>query len=301
MFIFLQYYVGPYERIYIMKTKVYELFRKCFPQFSMPEDTFIKLLDADSCKLIPYYEHEAFAGCAAVSGNCIRLVCVDPDYRGRGIGSKLMEKSEQVISENGFDKAVLGGRDSELFIGAVTPENQWKDMRNRFFEREGYSAGNGCLEMKMSLGDFDFDTLDIPACPSDVSFGYLPESKKDELYKAVEQVSPEWLEYFGNGSPVFAAEKDGKIVGFCIVDVDADTIISTESNNVGMIGCVGVIPEMRRCGIGLAMVANAMQDIKGKGCDDVFIHYTYLDWWYGRLGFKTFLHYWFGEKELNRQ
>ena len=128
----------------------------------------------------------------------------------------------------------------------------------------------------------------------------IDKDEKAELIEAVKKVSPDWVEYFTMESPVFAAKKDGKIASFCIVDENADTIISTGNNNVGMIGCVGTVPEMRRNGIGLRMVAKAMDDIKGKGCDDVFIHFTYLDWWYGRLGFKTFLHYWFGEKELNK-
>ena len=34
-------------------------------------------------------------------------------------------------------------------------------------------------------------------------------------------------------------KKDGKLASFCIVDENADTIISTGKNNVGMIGCVG--------------------------------------------------------------
>ncbi len=280
-----------------MNTEVYELFLTCFPQFPMPEDTFLKLLDADNCKIIPYYENETLVGCAAVKDNCIRLLCVHPDYRGRDIGGKLLRDCEKIISANGYNQAVLGG-DSELFIGAVTPEEQWNDMRSRFFEREGYSAGNGCIEMKMSLSDFDYDTLDIPACPEDVTFGYIGNEDKDSLYKAVNEVSPEWLEYFTFESPIFAAKRNGEIVGFCIVDENADTIISNGSNNVGMIGCVGVIPEMRRHGIGLAMVANATRDIQSKGCDDAFIHYTYLDWWYGRLGYKTFLRYWFGKKDL---
>ncbi len=280
-----------------METEIYKLFLKCFPQFDMPEDIFLKLLDADNCTLIPYYEQETLAGCAAVRNDCIRLLCVHPDYRGKNIGGKLLRDCEKMILANGYKCAVLGG-DSELFIGAVTPEEQWSDMHSRFFEREGYTAANGCIEMKMKLSDFNYDTLDIPACPDDVTFGYIGEEDKESLYKAVNKVNPEWLEYFTFSSPIYAAKRNGEIAGFCIVDLNADTIISNGSNNVGMIGCVGVIPEMRRNGIGLAMVANATRDIKSKGCDDAFIHYTYLDWWYGRLGYKTFLRYWFGKKDL---
>lgn len=283
-----------------MNNQIYELFTQCFPEFSMTEEIFYNLLDADNCKLITHYEDEKLAGCAAVCGNCIRLICVAPEFRGMGIGHVLMRKCEKFIAEKGFKTAVLGGQDSGLFIGAVTPEEQWKNMQNKFFENEGYTAHNGCLEMRMNMSDFDFEKLNIPPCPNNVTFGYISENKKAELLKAVEKVSEEWVQYFTFDSPIFTAEIDGHIAGFCIVDINADTIISTGKNNVGIVGCVGVVPEYRRKGIGLAMAANAVRDAKQKGCDEIFIHYTYLDWWYGRLGFKTFLHYWFGEKVLKK-
>lgn len=283
-----------------MNTEIYKLFLECFPQFSMTETVFRKLLDIDNCKIITHSEGDKLAGFTAVDGNCIRLICVAPEFSGNGIGHSLMQKSEELIAQNGFKTAVLGGQDSKFFIGAVTPEEQWKNMQNNFFENEGYRARNGCLEMSMNMSDFDFEGLDIPPCPDNVTFGYISEDRKAELLTAVEKVSEEWVQYFTFDSPIFAAEADGKIASFCIVDIDVDTIISTDKNSVGMVGCVGTVPEQRRKGIGLAMAANAVQDAKQKGCDEIFIHYTYLDWWYGKLGFKTFLHYWFGEKELQK-
>lgn len=282
-----------------MNAEIYKLFLECFPQFPMTEAVFHKLLDTDNCQIIAQREGDELAGFTAVNGNCIRLICIAPEFRGKGIGHALMQKSEKFIAQNGFKTAVLGGQDSELFIGAVTPEEQWKNMQNKFFENEGYHARNGCIEMCMSMSDFDFEGLDIPPCPNNVTFGYIDEDRKAELFEAVEKVSADWVQYFTFDSPIFAALADGKIASFCIVDINADTIITTDKNTVGIVGCVGTVPEHRRKGIGLAMVANAMQDLKSKGCNEIFIHYTYLDWWYGRLGFKTFLHYWFGEKELD--
>ncbi|MCM1330047.1 MAG: GNAT family N-acetyltransferase [Ruminococcus sp.] len=284
-----------------MNTEIYELFVKSFPQFPMTETVFDKLLDPGSCKMITHCEDGKLAGCAAVSGNCIRLICVAPEYRGMGIGHVLMRKCEKFIAENGFKTAILGGRDSRLFIGAVTPEEQWQNMRNKFFENEGYTARNGCLEMRMNVGGFSLDGLDIPPCPDNVTFEYISEDRREELLAAVKNVNEGWVRHFAPDSPVFAALADGKIASFCIVYVNADTVISTAENSVGVIGCVGTVPEERRKGIGLAMVAHAMQDAKNKGCNEIFIHYTYLDWWYGKLGFKTFLHYWFGEKEVGKK
>ncbi|MDE5742090.1 MAG: GNAT family N-acetyltransferase [Oscillospiraceae bacterium] len=283
-----------------MYTEIYKLFLECFPQFPMTENVFRRLLDVDNCQIITHRDSDKLTGFTEVDGNCIRLICVAPEFRGRGIGHVLMQKSEEAIVQNGFKTAFLGGQDSEFFIGAVTPEEQWKNMQNKFFENEGYTAHNGCLEMRMNMSDFDFEELDIPPCPNNITFGYISEDRKTELVEAVKKVSEEWVQYFTFDSPIFVAETDGKIASFCIVDTNADTIISTDKNSVGVVGCVGTVPEYRRNGIGLAMVANAVQDAKQKGCDEIFIHYTYLDWWYGRLGFKTFLHYWFGEKELQK-
>ena len=279
-----------------MDNQIYKIYAECFPELAMNEEIFRKLLDADSCEIITHSENGSLAGFSAVQGNCIRLLCVSPEFQGKGIGSELLKKSEEAVSAKGFGTAVLGGFDSQLFIGAVTPEEQWNDMRCVFFENRGYKASNGCIEMKMALSDFSEDK--IPPCPQDVKFGYCPEDRRTELREAVKRVHSDWLEYFDLGSPVFTAERDGKLAGFCIVDVNADTIISTGKNNIGMIGCVGVLPEFRRNGIGLAMVAKAMLDVKNQGCDEAFIHFTYLDWWYGKLGFKTFLHYWFGNKRV---
>lgn len=280
-----------------MKNKVYRLFAECFPELPIPEDIFGRLIDIDNCGIIPHFEDGIFAGCSVIQENNIRLVCVKPDLRGRGIGHMLMQKSEELIAGNGFRTAVLGGWDSGLFIGAVTPEEQWKNKCNSFFEKEGYRDCGGCLEMKMSLSDFLPDSA--PPCPENVTFGYIEKSRREELLSAVEAVDDDWVQYFDFESPIFAAQTEGKIAGFCIIDVNAETIVSNGKNNVGIIGCVGVAPQYRRRGIGLAMVAKAMEDIKQKGCDDLFIHYTYLDRWYGKLGIKTFLYFRFGEKELD--
>ena len=62
----------------------------------------------------------------------------------------------------------------------------------------------------MKMSDFDFEGLDIPPCPDNVTFGYISEDRKDELIAAVEKVSEEWVQYFTFDSPVFAAEATEK-------------------------------------------------------------------------------------------
>ncbi len=280
-----------------MKKKIYSLFSKSIPQFSVGEDIFFRLLDIDNCNVIPYYDGEVLAGCSVVHENCIRLLCVSPERRKIGIGTSLLNDSEKLIAENGFKQAVLGGRDSGLFIGETVPVESSENSET-FWTRRGYVSDDGCIEMKMPLSEFDYDGLNIPSCPAETVFGYIEKDEYNDLLRAVGEVDTDWVQYFTAESPIFAARLNGKIAGFCMIDENADTVISSGSNNVCSIGCVGVVPEMRKNGIGLSMVAEAARIAKQDGCTDAFIHYTYLDKWYGRLGFKTFLRYRFSEKEL---
>lgn len=284
-----------------MKKQIYSIFSECFPQLSVGEDVFFRLLDADNCKLFLDDDSGVPAGFSAVCGNCIRLLCVRPDFRGKGIGSRLLRESEEFIVRSGFDRAVLGGTDSGLFIGEVVPTDRSdysSSTRDSFFGHRGYRSESGCMEMKMPSENFDPGKLDIPPCPDRISFVLADSGDTESLLRAVEAVDTDWVQYFTAESPVLIAKLDGETAGFCIIDENADTVISSGRNNVGSIGCVGVVPQMRKKGIGLAMVAEAMRRLKQDGCTDVFIHYTYLDWWYGRLGFKTFLRYSFSEKIL---
>lgn len=280
-----------------MKKKIYSLFSKSFPQLSVGEDVFFRLLDIDNCNVITYYDGDMLAGCSVVHENCIRLLCVSPEHRKIGIGTSLLRDSEKLIKEKGFKQVVLGGRDSGLFIGETVPVESPENSET-FWTRRGYVSDDGCIEMKMPLAEFDYDGLNIPSCPAETAFGYIEKNEYNDLLCAVREVDTDWVQYFTPESPIFAARLNGKIAGFCMIDENADTIISNGSNNVCSIGCVGVVPEMRKNGIGLSVVAEAARIAKQDGCTDAFIHYTYLDKWYGRLGFKTFLRYRFSEKKL---
>ena len=93
------------------------------------------------------------------------------------------------------------------------------------------------------------------------------------------------------------AELDGTIAGFEVLSTDGGYF--TAPNQLGgSVGCVGVVPHMRERGIGLEMVSHGVQWLKEQGCDVVELRYTWLESWYGKLGFKTVSRQWMGEKTL---
>lgn len=110
----------------------------------------------------------------------------------------------------------------------------------------------------------------------------------EEVRGAVALVDEDWVQYFKEDTCVFCGYAGEEIASFCIVDVVAECILSTDDAKVGAIGCVGTVPRYRKSGIGLRMVDLATVYLKKEGCDKSSISYTHIDKWYAKLGYETY-------------
>ncbi|KAJ5887996.1 Acyl-CoA N-acyltransferase [Penicillium taxi] len=63
----------------------------------------------------------------------------------------------------------------------------------------------------------------------------------------------------------------------------------------GLIGAVGVDADHRKSGIGLAMLCHAIENMKQRGIEGVFVDWVALDGWYEQIGFETWRSYRPGE------
>lgn len=61
--------------------------------------------------------------------------------------------------------------------------------------------------------------------------------------------------------------------------------------NTGLIGCVGVDKDHRKNGIGLALVSHAIENMKKRGIEGVFVDWVALEGWYEQLGFEVWRNY----------
>ena len=266
-----------------MIKKCREIFRESFPEIKLTEKQFAEILGD-----VRFIVHED-KGFAAVSQDKIRLLCVSPEYRNSGIGIGLLKECEDIIRSGGYGRAILGGTDSQLFIGV--PQNF------SFFEKAGYISDGSCMEKTLSFDRYDAEKLGLKLYPEGITFGFF-DGDREELRKAVALVDDEWVQYFDDECPVFCAFEDGNPVGFTIMGYDDLCVLSGDGEKVGSIGCVGVVPSVRNRGIGIAKAAHACMLLKESGCTSLFIHYTHLVNWYERLGCKTFMEYTFAEKSL---
>lgn len=143
-------------------------------------------------------------------------------------------------------------------------------------------------EMSLDLSGYREKTQPIPG----IRFGFYPGDAA-ELQGLAASVEEDWVKYFHGDLSVFCGFLDEKAVSFCIVNSNADTMLSRPGIRVGSIGCVGTAPAYRSRGIGLRMVDLATQYLQNAGCDKSYISYTHIDFWYERLGYETFARFTF--------
>ena len=117
-----------------------------------------------------------------------------------------------------------------------------------------------------------------------ITFG-LFNGDIEAVKEAVAKVDENWLPYFNENTEVFCGFDNGRIVSFCILGKWG----VHEGVRVGGPGCVGTVPKYRKRGIGLEMVRQATELLKERGCEVSWIHFTHIEDWYKKLGYKTVL------------
>ena len=114
--------------------------------------------------------------------------------------------------------------------------------------------------------------------------------------QAVQDAHSAWRQVYQSCTdPILVAELNGKIAGFEILAPDGGRF-ADKNEKVGAIGCVGVVHNYRRKGIGLQMVAEGASWLKEQNCSSIELRYVELVEWYEKLGFRVARRQWMGEK-----
>lgn len=275
-----------------MHREFYELYLRCFPEYPVAEEVFCQVLRPEAAHLITETGEGRMAGYAMIHGESIPVLCVAEEYRRQGIGSRLLRAAEEYIRNQGGGRVCLGQGPHYLLQGV--PEGPAVD----FFQRRSYTASWSSINMELALDGFDAGHLDIPPAPAGLECRFAREEDLPALLKAVEAAEEGWVDIFAScEDPIFLAVLDGEIAGFEILTPDGGYFLRP-GQQVGSVGCVGVVPSMRERGIGMDMAAQGIQWLKDQGSTLVELRYTWLEDWYGKLGFHTVSRQWMGEREL---
>lgn len=276
-----------------MTDQLFDLFLRCFPEYQTSRELFVELLKPEQAHVIAEYTQGQLAGYAMVHGGSIPVLCVGPEHCGQGIGSRLLAAAEGYIRSLGEGKLTLGCGPYYLLQGVPDVGDNVS-----FFEKRGYTADWTSVNMELPLSEFELGKLNIPSAPDGITYRFADSSDMPELLAAVEAAQPDWVNIFkACADPIYLAILDGKIVGFEVLAATGGRFLRP-SQQVGCVGCVGVVPSVRERGIGMDMVAHGIQWLKEQGCTLIELRYVELESWYRKLGFQTVAWQWMGEKDL---
>lgn len=237
----------------------------------------------------------------------VRLLLVHPEYRGRGIGTALLERAEDRLRHLGAAFVALGEERGHFFPGA--PEEVWPS-----FERRGYRpTGAVSTDLARNLAD-----LPAPA-PLPAGWRVTTGAEVDVLPAALDFVaatfSPRWRHDAGLVAPpqVFALLHGDRVRGFALIGSEADPAVlpsflwpralarhatGDPDAPTGGLGPMGIDPEARGQGLGLALLHHAAWHLRGRGVRAMGIDWTGISPFYERLGFRPWLRHRHARKAL---
>jgi len=191
------------------------------------------------------------------------VVCyvrVDPEHTGRGIGSTLLERTSS--------------RANELRPEPALHATSWPKDKSAASILEG--AGFRPLRY-LSLMTIDLAQPEPPSWPSDVEVRALDESAElESLHELVQAIFPErrqsfadWTHDYSGFDPSLwfvAADADG-IAGFalCLPEL-------AEDRGAGYVSELGVRPDRRGEGLGLALLLHTFVEFHDRGKQRVSLH-----------------------------
>ena len=278
-------------------TEMLTIYNKSFPKLQTDEQTFTEhLLLNKGSKVFEHRMDAVLVGFSVVNDDGILLLCVDHDYRNQGIGTHLLTLSEEYISKQ-FDVIHLGSSRNTYLLCGVPMDTDCDS--HSFFLKHGYTENWISYDMVLDLDQYNrIHELDNKDSNVIIRRRRNDREEIEKTIKCADAIDG-WGEYFKYATDVIVAVSDGEIIGLVIVEADG-CLFPESLKGAGTLACLGVIDAYRKHGVGMKLCQEALCSLKESGCRICHIGYTYLDWWYGKLGAVKYINYWMGEKKVNR-
>ena len=248
------------------------------------------------------------------------MLCVEKEYRNKGIGEELLKKSEKLIKDNGYNEIIIGVGFNYLVPGVPTSKKYTDsvneelyegldDSASIFFEKRGYYHSwkeCNCFDMKMDLSDFNKDEYSVGDTINNIYYRWATINDLNEIIDCADDAcqyqESKFSKYYKNtdlyndesNQKVLVAIKNNKIVGTLIVSIE------TEEKRLGCVGCTCVSFKETHQKIATYMVMLGTKYLKDIGLTKANLSYTYtgLDKLYGYSGYKISSYYMMAKKDI---
>lgn len=288
---------------------IYELYKRSFPFTVRGEDDVKRILSG--AELITERVDGKLAGAAAVSGDTLLMLCTDTEYRGRGIGSRLLSAAEDRVRRGGYSEITVGHGDDYIAPGVPTSKRYFPavnerlyagldDSASRFFENRGYTHCENCniFDMRFPLEDCSVELTE--GVVDGIEYRRARRVEMEAVCGCTDDACPEFTEFYRNEELY-----DGSDGGFVLAAFSGDTaagalIVGEEAPGLGSIGCTSVRTAFRGRHIAVNLTKIGTRLLKDMGMREAFLGYTYsgLDRMYGYAGYKICVYYMMAKKRL---
>ncbi|KAL1968346.1 hypothetical protein VTN77DRAFT_1875 [Rasamsonia byssochlamydoides] len=244
----------------------------------------------------------------------IAVLAVDPARQGQGIGTSLLKEARGYFRQHqGLVRASLGSYFPRFWPGLPTdlPSHLAEFFVHRGFrlsppdetsadlyqDIRNFQALQVYLD-RAAKGGYTFRAVQ----PEDFEGCLIGQKRNFCTYTG-------WVEAYialnprEHPSSIMAAfDATGKQVAWTLMLSHESPFLHAQwalpplcGPKTGLIGCVGVDAAHRKAGIGLALLCHAIEDLKRRGVEGVFVDWTTKVEWYAKVGFKVWREYRRGE------
>jgi predicted N-acetyltransferase YhbS len=240
----------------------------------------------------------------------IGALCVDPDYRRRGIGSRLYDDGERFLAAQGAAAISVVHYPGHLTPGIPVEATELK----AFFDRRGFQGWTEASDLRRQLDDYPAGgRAEVEWRGPGVRATLRPAREGEqaaimaflgrEFAGGWEYETTRFFDAGGEPADITIAESAGTVIGFCRTYTPESLHLAGSTHwfpllrrRWGGLGPIGIAAARRGHGLGRALLRYSITLLKQRGVDDMVIDWTVLERFYGKAGFGVWKRYWLGSK-----
>lgn len=233
----------------------------------------------------------------------IGALCVHPDFQRQKIATQLLDRAEAWLRSQGATPSTL------YFPHHLLPGIPVEcEAAIALFRKRGYEGFHPCVDLWRDLEDYQMPERARTAIEANPSVELRParEEESAAIIEMVEREFPGGWPYSTRGhfnrgglaSDIIVAAENGEVIGFChTADWRSPWLLPSVywhpllGANYGGLGPIGIARAHRKRGLGLALCAVAVEDLKARGATRMAIDWTTLVAFYEQMGFTVWKRY----------